>query len=236
MKTSGLFLFFFFTILSVVGQNGKLGDLEYYVSEGNNTEKDPPIVIMLHGYGSNENDLIGLVNKLPASYRVISVRAPIKLGDGSFCWYNLDKTKESFTHNSSEVYLARRQIHRFIMAIRYRYKSDKIYLLGFSQGTAMCYDVALTYPELVKGVVALSGKLLPESRNSHDSNTKYNNLQVFIGHGVHDNVLSLFSAREAVTILRELGAKFSYNEYPIGHEISANEIDDLLEWFADLIK
>lgn len=221
--------------LITIAQTKKLSELTYVVSEGNNAQKNPPIVILLHGYGSNENDLLGYVNLLPPHYRVLSVRAPIELAAGTYAWYNFTQNNNERVYNSAEVLEARKKITRFIRAVKFMYKSEKIYLLGFSQGAIMSYDVALATPGLVKGVIALSGRLLPETSNMADTTATHSDLSVFIGHGTKDDVITLFNAKEAFVILRELKVNVVSKGYPIGHQTSEAENKDLLEWLLGVV-
>jgi phospholipase/carboxylesterase len=102
-------------------------------------------------------------------------------------------------------------------------------LLGFSQGTILSYAVALTYPEKVKRVVALSGYLnmdIIENINSRD----ISNLSFFISHGVVDQVIPVEWARKALEYLRAKGLEAEYHEYPVGHGVAPQNFSDLVAW------
>ncbi len=218
----------------VHAQVRQLAGLNYIQHDGNGRAAKPPIVILVHGYGSNENDLFDLVNRLPAHYRVISLRAPIDLGSSSYAWYNIDRTEGKVKYNSTEVLVARRQLVRFVKAIKYKYKTEDVFLLGFSQGAIMSLDVALVNPGLVKGVMALSGRMLSETSNEAQTGEATKKLSVFMAHGIKDEMIPIFNGREAQAYCREFGVKLTYKEYPIGHQTSDQELIDLVNWLRPL--
>ena len=63
--------------------------LEYLVRQPKTKAENPPLIILLHGYGSNEEDLFSFAEELPDSMLVISVRAPLSIGFGSYAWYTI---------------------------------------------------------------------------------------------------------------------------------------------------
>ena len=63
--------------------------LEYFIRQPKTTQTNPPLLIMLHGYGSNEEDLFSFAQELPDELLIISARAPLSLGFGSYAWYTI---------------------------------------------------------------------------------------------------------------------------------------------------
>jgi phospholipase/carboxylesterase len=214
----------------------KAGDttsvLHYLVREPKIKTAHPPILILLHGVGSNEEDLFSFANHLPEKYLVISARAPISLGGNSYAWYHLDFSTGKPIFNFKEEEISRATLIKFISQIKEKYSVDRneIYLCGFSQGAIMSYSIALTRPELVKGIAVMSGRLLEEIKPFIASKDKVQKLKIFISHGTKDNVLPVQNAREAAAFLKTLNINFSYKEYPEEHTISNEMFNDLLRW------
>src|SRR5688572_22536093 len=120
-----------------------------------------PTILALHGRGSNEEDLIGLAPHLPQGLLWISPRAPLLLGSGSYEWY---RVRVIGRPDPDQVLAALETIDHFVDEVLATYPIDpqKLFLLGFSQGSilSMCYT--LTHPARVAGAIAQSG-YLPEN-------------------------------------------------------------------------
>ncbi len=212
--------------------------LDYLVREPKIKTDNPPLLILLHGYGSNEDDLFAFANELPDELLIISAKAPLTLMPNSYAWYtiHLDNIQGKFS-DIPEAIKARDTIARFIDEIKESYHSNasKTFLLGFSQGTILSYAVALSYPEKVQHVIALSGyindELLPEVFNKNN----YENLDFFISHGTVDQVLPLEWAQNAPPFLKNLNIANTYHEYPVGHGVSPQNFYDFKKWIEDRI-
>jgi phospholipase/carboxylesterase len=191
-----------------------------------------PLLLLLHGYGSNEEDLFGFAAQLPEEYLIISARAPYSLPPYGNAWYaiDFDADMNKFTDNVQAA-ASRDLIAKFIDEVieAYPVDPDNVTLLGFSQGTILSYSVALTYPEKVSRVVALSGYLnmdIIEDINSRD----ISKLSFFISHGSQDQVIPVEWARKAPEYLRAKGLDAEYHEYPVGHGVAPQNFHDLLKW------
>ena len=119
-----------------------------------------PLLVLLHGYGSNEEDLFSFASELPEEYYVISARAPYPLPPYGNAWYaiHFDADENKFSDND-QAKESRDLIATFIDELVANYPIDKnnVTLIGFSQGAILSYSVALSFPEKVQRVVALSG-------------------------------------------------------------------------------
>lgn len=206
--------------------------LYYIFKEPKIKSAKPPVIILMHGVGSNEKDLFSFANQLPDSFLIISLRAPIKLGNDSYAWYHLSFENGKPISNPIEAEASRLMIIDFINTLKSKHAFDekRVYLCGFSQGSIMAYSVGLTVPEKIKGIAIMSGRLLEEIKPIIAGKDKLKNLKVFISHGTNDNVLPINNAREANTYLKQLGINATYKEYPEPHTISNAMFNDLLIW------
>lgn len=223
------------TFFAFVATTAKAGDttgvLHYLVREPIVKSTHPPVLILLHGVGSNEQDLFSLANRLPDNYRVISARAPIRLGENSFAWYQVDFSTGKPVFNIEQEKNSRAVLIQFIDQIKSKYAvSDKIYLGGFSQGGIMSYGVGLTRPDLVDGIAVMSGRLLEEIKPLVVANDKLQALKIFISHGTNDPVLNIQYARTSVEYLKTLNIHPTYHEYPAVHTINNDMLLDLVKW------
>jgi len=193
-----------------------------------------PLVVMVHGYGSHENDLFGLKDYLSPDVHYVSVRAPISLGFGSFAWYpinfdNLGK-KESDTIQAAE---SRDLLMRFIKEYKAanNLNDNPVWLLGFSQGAILSYGLALSYPEQFKCVMPLSGYILKEIVPAKFKENSFKEMSLFISHGKEDDVIPIEAPRKGLVFLEQLQINHLYREYKQGHGIGPENLADLKTWF-----
>lgn len=206
--------------------------LHYLVKHPKTESGQTPLVILLHGVGSNEKDLFSFADQFPENFMVISVRAPFEVGPDSYAWYEVDFSTGKPVINKEKAEKSRILILQFIDHLKEKYKFDnkQVYLCGFSQGAIMSYSVGLTGPDKIKGIAILSGRLLEEVKPLIKPGAQLKQLNVFISHGTNDNVLGVHYAQSSNSYLKELGINSTYKEYPEGHTISNAMIADLLKW------
>lgn len=192
-----------------------------------------PLLLLLHGYGSNEEDLFSFASELPEEYYVISARAPYSLPPYGNAWYaiHFDADENKFSDND-QARESRDLIARFIDELIEAYPIDKenVTLIGFSQGAILSYSVALSFPDKVQRVVALSGYFNLDIIDENFRNNKISNLKFFISHGTVDQVIPVDWARKAPEFLKDLGLNVVYKEYPVGHGVAPQNFYDFKNW------
>lgn len=192
-----------------------------------------PLLLLLHGYGSNEEDLFSFASELPEEYYVISARAPYDMMYGSYAWYaiNFDADENKFS-DIEQAKTSRDLISNFIdeLLANYAIDSNNVNLIGFSQGCILSYAVALSYPQKIKRVVAMSGYFNAEIATENFKENDFSNLKIFASHGSVDQVVPVEWARKAEPALKQLGIDIVYKEYPIGHGVSPQNFYDFKNW------
>lgn len=210
--------------------------LEYKVREPKILLDKNPLLLLLHGYGSNEDDLFSFASELPDEYFVISARAPYDLQYGSYAWYaiNFDADQNKFSDHDQAV-LSRDLVVKFLEELKLKFPIDSsnITLIGFSQGSILSYSIALTYPNIVQRVGALSGYLNLDTTIDNYQNNDFSGLKIFSSHGTVDQVIPVEWARKTDPILKSLGINSTYEEYPIGHGVSPQNFYDLKSWLLE---
>ena len=134
--------------------------INYLIKESLTLNSKSPLLLLLHGFGSNEADLHSFANYLPDNYTVISVRAPHILPSGGFAWYNInfDNDMNKFNdHNQAKNSI--KLIMKFLDEVinKFSIDSNDISLLGFSQGTILSYALGLNFPKRFKKIIGFSG-------------------------------------------------------------------------------
>ena len=199
------------------------------------TEGKPPLLLLLHGYGSDEKDLFSFASELPGEYFIISAKAPRPMQPYGNAWYTIhwDATDGKWS-DDEEAVEARDLIATFITEAiaKYDLNPKNVTLVGFSQGTILSYAVALTYPEKAKNIIALSGYIHEPIINLKSDKNAYSHLNIFSSHGSVDQVIPVTAARLAPSFLDKLGIKTSLKEYPVGHGVAPQNFYDLKEWLV----
>jgi len=211
--------------------------LEHIIRESS-LKENAPALIMLHGYGSDENDLFSFANELPKELFIISAKAPYSMMPFGNAWYaiNFDAKKGKWNDNEQAI-KSRDLIATFIDEVVEAYPIDKdnITLLGFSQGTILSYAVALTYPEKVKNIIALSGYISPDMLSDNLSGKDYSKLDFYCSHGSVDQIIPVDWARKNAPFLKSLHIKHQYSEFPVGHGVAPQNFYEFKDWLIKRI-
>ena len=206
-------------------------DLYHVVSWPRQAAAEPhPCLVLLHGRGSNEQDLFGLVPELPKVPLVVSLRAPFSMDWGGYMWYEI--TDQRAVPDPATFAQSLGAIKGFLEGLPQRYPVDptRIFVIGFSQGALMAGSVTVAHPELVAAAVMLSGYLPPSDALAPGEALA--GKPFFVAHGTDDPVLPVVLARQARLFLEGLRATVDYHEYSMEHQVIEPELRDLRAWLA----
>ena len=193
--------------------------------------KKYPAIILLHGLGANEEDLLGLSSSLDERFLIISVRAPFPSQfSGGYTWYDIGEVGRP---EPAKFTISYSKLSQFVDdALRgYPVNPEHLYLLGFSMGSVMAYALSLTRPSLFRGVVANSGYLAEGTHLSYQWD-QLDNVNFFVAHGTQDPVIPVTMARHAKEQLENAHARLDYREYPMAHQISEESLQDSSRWLT----
>ncbi|MFY7810380.1 MAG: alpha/beta hydrolase [Flavobacterium sp.] len=212
--------------------------MNYLIQKPQTQQEKYPLLLLLHGYGSNEEDLFSFAKELPKNVYIISLQAPHNLMYGAYAWYaiNFDADENKFsdiTQAKESVELIKNQINHLIKELPI--DKDNITLIGFSQGAILSYAFAFSYPELVKNVVALSGYINLEIAHENYLQNNFSQLSIFASHGSVDQVIPIDWARKIPNILKNLNIKNIFKEYPVGHGIAPQNFFDFKKFIEENI-
>lgn len=212
--------------------------LEHLIRPSSVTEGKAPALFMFHGYGSNEEDLFSFAPELQEVFCVISVRAPYPMQPFGNAWYaiNFDAQQGKWS-DDEQAKESREKIVEFIAEACQAYGLDEtnVTLLGFSQGTILSYAVALSYPEKIKNVVALSGYINEGILIANYEEKSHDRLKIYASHGQVDQVIPPEWAQRAPAILNRLGIEHVYEEFPVGHGVAPQNFYSFKKWLDDKI-
>jgi phospholipase/carboxylesterase len=232
----GALLFFLTFTFQTACQNSSPSNQELFhlIREPKVNLENGPLLFLLNGYGSNEKDLFSFSAIFPDSFMVVSIRAPKNISDDGFSWYDLYRQDGVIIHNVAEAEKSRIMLAGFIENFIMENKVDrkKIYLCGFSQGAIMSFSLGLSMPDKFRGIIALSGKILDETKVQLPEISKFNKFDVLLIHGTDDKVIPVDFARAARDFLNEQKILLTYEELSLGHTISNETLNIILNWLS----
>ena len=214
-----------------------MNQLHYNILQPKRTVEHPPLLVMLHGYGSDENDLFSFAELLNDRFLVVSARAPRNLPWGGYAWYDIDFTNSAARFgNPDQAKDSMAMILDLIKDVQDKYHTDvtKTVLLGFSQGAILSYGLSVNHPGLFSRVLAMSGYVFEDIMPDAFNTEKTKHLDYFATHGTADEVIPIEWARNASKWLKKHGLTHVFNEYPgMGHGINEQCFRDMLHWISE---
>jgi len=195
-----------------------------------------PLLIMLHGYGSNEEDLFSFSSELNPKLRIVSFRAPLNLGMGGYAWYsiNFDADQNKFS-DLEQAQNSMTKLKQEIEDLQHSYGNtqENTFLLGFSQGCILSMALGLNYPKTVSKIIGLSGylmkELLPEA---FDDLSK---VDIYNSHGTMDQVIPVSWAEKTAGFMEEHHISYVFETYPAGHGVNPQNFFAMRNWLDSRI-
>lgn len=185
-----------------------------------------PLLVVMHGLGSNEDDLFALAPYLGDGLTIASLRAPLAYG-GGWAWFAAGEqasTDQSLIDGSARGVLA------WLDGLESTHSS--VGMLGFSQGGAMALQLLRLAPERFSHAVQLSGFV---AAGTHDGDeglaTMQPRIPAFQAIGTMDPIIDAAStARTTAWMAEHLDVEL--HEYPMAHQVSQQELDDVAAFLA----
>lgn len=214
---------------------------KYLYKEPRKPETDnqkPPLLLLLHGLGADENDLFGLAPFMDERFFIVSPRAPNTLPYGGFAWFELIFGPDGIGVSVKQFEQSRVMILQFIDELIAEHDLDpkRIFLCGFSQGAMMSLSAFLSEPKKFAAVVAMSGRAMPEMLPETENYDALKDFPIFVTHGIYDPLLTIENGRATKEILSALPVDLEYKEYPMAHEISQESLQDVSNWLRRILE
>jgi phospholipase/carboxylesterase len=184
----------------------------------------PPLLVLLHGHGADEKDLLPMVARLDPRLAIASLRAPIPIRQGGYSWFS--------GNTEADLDDARRAVLEVIeqIVIATNADADRVYVAGFSQGAMLALAIALTEPQKIAGAAVMSGRLAAAIRDRHAPVDVLRGFPILVTHGTEDRQIPIRSARDIRQALKPLSVDLEYHEFEIGHSISDQTVSVLDGW------
>jgi phospholipase/carboxylesterase len=199
------------------------------------SEENPPLLMLLHGYGSNEKDLFTFAEYLHPSLMVVSLRAPHALPMMGHAWYSIHFNAEQGKWSDDEEAISSRElVLQFLDELLeiHPYDRSQVHLLGFSQGAILSYALGLTYPKRFASVIALSGYL---NENITQFSDPKHAPDLYASHGSMDDVVPFDWGHSSAELLKQKGFNIQFDKLHEGHNISQDGFYKFLKWQNQLL-
>ena len=185
--------------------------------------RKPPLVVLLHGHGADERDLLPMIPRLDPRVAAASPRAPFQIGRDSYSWTN--------GNGAADIDAAKKTVLECIEQVVETTGADRsrVYLAGFSQGAMLTLAIALTEPEKIAGAAVLSGRLVASVRDNHAPANQLRAFPILVVHGRDDRQIPIARGHEVRDFLKPL-AGLEYHEFDYGHSISDEAVFVFDQW------
>jgi len=210
-----------------------MSNLPFYhiVRKSSIKDKQSPLLLMVHGFGSNEQDLFSFSRAIPSEFTIVSLRGPINTPGMGYAWYDIYfDLQGNKTYDIEMAIKSRDLILKCVKDCSKKYNTDikNTTLMGFSQGSVLINAVALTYPKNIKNIISMSGGIDPNIITLSRHNL--NDLSFYISHGTEDEVLPFNQAKESLDFLNQNKIIFDFETYPVGHGVCSENFKSMLSW------
>lgn len=193
--------------------------------------KNYPVIFLMHGMGSNEQNMMPFVSGIERELFVFSIRGPLEQPPG-YAFFTI----EGYGKPHRDIFDgAINELEKFIEYTKEKYPIDvnEIYLMGFSQGAILSMTLGLKLGNRIKGIIALSGYLPAFVKEEYDIQP-LDKVSAFISHGDQDQILPFEWGVEAEVFYKQHGANSMFSSYPEAHSVSNENYNDFTAWFNKL--
>lgn len=197
----------------------------------------PWLLVLMHGVGSNEEDLFGLAPYVPKNFHVLSLRAPYAMGPSAYGWFefSINRVGDRIINEPQEV-AARQLVAQTLAAAAQQFgiPPQRVVAGGFSQGGIMALSVLLTRPALLHAAMVMHSRVLQKIIPLVAPADELQGKQLWLSHGTRDNVIPLAAAHQIRDLVKTLPVELSYAEYASAHEIIEEELVEAMGWLQTL--
>jgi len=200
-------------------------------------------IIWLHGLGADGHDFEPIVEQLdlPANsaIRFIFPHAPslpVTINNGMVmpAWYDI--LEMNIDREVDEVQL-KKSVDNIVAFINREMEqgiaSERIIIAGFSQGGAVAFETALSFPKPLAGLLALSTYFA--TKDSIEYSTENQDLPIAIHHGLQDPIVPFSLANVSSELLQSKGYNATLTSYDMEHSVCREQIADISQWFVDVL-
>ncbi len=194
-------------------------------------------LILLHGYGADEYDLMGLASYFDTDIQILSIRGSGVTPYGGASWFDIDMLPDGkLRFNIDQAKSSTREVIDIISHLQQTgvITNKQVILAGFSQGATISNLLTCQNPGLIQALLIMSGRLPEDMASISGDLARFEGMNIFAGHGTHDNVIPIEYGRQIVSFWNSI-ADLEHHEYLMGHEISQSELADIQNWIGKVL-
>ncbi len=210
-------------------------NLEYLHRPSNRPQNEPkPLLVLLHGYGSNMQDLFSFSPDIPSEYEVIAMNAPLTTPYGGSAWYDINLLNAEKFNDTQQAQESMRKILEDIdeHCELWNCQKNAVNLCGFSQGGILSYAMGLNHSKEFHKVLCLSAYPAADVIGDFDKNSDFSNMKFFISHGIEDAVIPFDWGKKGETLMQELQIDYVFRAYEEGHGVNPQNYHDLIHFLS----
>jgi phospholipase/carboxylesterase len=194
-----------------------------------------PLVVGLHGYGSNAEDFLGLYGRMESHELIFAIpETPYAMSSGRETGYSWSTWSESdSTVYEASLDLSSELVRNVVLELQARYAPSSTCLLGFSQGCALAYLAGFSSPDVIDGIIGFGG-YVEDPAPFLEAPPEARELRIFVAHGTDDRIVDISESRRAYSLFDSLGCNAVMVEFDGAHTIHVRTLEEALEWMHDL--
>ena len=199
--------------------------------------REPWLLVLMHGVGSNEQDLFGLARLMPPQFHVLSLRAPYVLSPDAYAWFEF----QVLPNGERQIDEVQERESRFLIremiasaAQQLGVPPERVVVGGFSQGGIMALSLLLTKPETVRAAMVWHSRLLSQVVPQVAAPEAFEGKALWVSHGSADNVIPPSAAQVTRDLARTLPLALSGADFPGAHELRPAELQATVAWLQSL--
>lgn len=198
-----------------------------YLKIGSEAEAQKRTVIVLHGIGTDEDNLVPLVEFLNVPGNYYFIRGPFRYGPNGFAYFEVNFTPQGPVHNKEQAVQSLAMLEAWINEKKHSgeiAKESELVFMGFSQGAIMSYAMAFSRPDLVDKAVGLNGRVLKEIEAKRPADPE-KKIKINALYGLYDDVQPIHFAHEARERFQLDWIELNYKEGACAHEVTEESAD-----------
>lgn len=202
-------------------------------------------LIILHGLGADGSDFVPVCGELtldevgPVRFVLPSAPVrPVSLNNGHpmRAWYDILPVSGPKREDEASLRQAHEQVEWLIeREVARGIPSQRIVLMGFSQGCAMALHTGLRFPQRLAGIMALSGYLPLADTLAAERNPANAHTPIFMAHGTQDPVVVPARGEASRDLLAGLGYTVQWHTYPMPHSVHPREVSDIAAFLTSVL-
>lgn len=213
--------------------------LQHLYKAASAAEPSPWLLVLMHGVGSNEEDLFGLADFVPPAFQVLSLRAPYTMAPHMYAWFQFSVNPDGSRNiDEQQEKISRALLEQTCQQAceQLQIPPERVVLGGFSQGGIMSLSVLLTQPALLRAVLVWHSRLLPQIAAREVDAAQLAEHKAWVSHGTEDDVIPLAQAHAIRSHLQTTPLELSYHEYPCRHQLHPQELRESMQWLQALAR